>query len=100
MNWRGLEALGKCNWTSKNQDRRLEAETCIWNYIAVFSPPRYFTVGEQPPDVFRSGTASNRLFRAFVKELVSRYQNETTILMWEIGNELNLLVEPRTTYIA
>jgi len=69
--------------------------TLLWN-------PEQFSsiVGEQPPDVFHSGKASNQLFRAFVKELVSRYQNETTILMWEIGNELNLLVEPRTTYYS
>jgi hypothetical protein len=67
--------------------------TLLWN-------PEQFSavVGEQPPMVFQKGKASNSLFITFTEELVSRYRNETTILMWEVGNELNLLVEPRTTY--
>jgi hypothetical protein len=69
--------------------------TLLWN-PAQFSA----VVGEQPSDVFQNGKASNSLFRSFVKELVSRYRNETIILMWEVGNELNLFVKPRTSYYS
>jgi hypothetical protein len=69
--------------------------TLLWN-PAQFSA----VVGEQPSDVFRNGKASNSLFRSFVKELVSRYRTEAIILMWEVGNELNLFVKPRTSYYS
>ncbi|MBD3192694.1 MAG: cellulase family glycosylhydrolase [Candidatus Heimdallarchaeota archaeon] len=69
--------------------------TILWN-------PEQFgnKVGEEPWDVVFTGTTANNLFRNFVNELVLRYRNESCILMWEIGNELNLLVEPRTNYYS
>jgi len=65
----------------------------LWN-------PKQFSdvVGENPSDVFFNGTKSNLLFRKYVTDIVSRYKDETTILMWELGNEWNLFVEPRTSY--
>ena len=69
--------------------------TLLWN-------PGQFSdvVGEAMKDVFEIGTDSNLLFKSFVTDLVTRYKNENCILYWEIANEPNLFVEPRTDYFT
>jgi hypothetical protein len=40
--------------------------------------------------LFNTGSDVNQQFKNFTSDLIKHYGNNTTILMWEIGNELNL----------
>jgi hypothetical protein len=43
--------------------------------------------------LFRPGSASRNLAERYVSAVVKRYSNESAILFWELGNELNLLAD-------
>ncbi|HJW98324.1 MAG TPA: hypothetical protein VJ529_04270, partial [Candidatus Bathyarchaeia archaeon] len=65
-------------------------------------PPWQFSnvTGEHPSQTFVPNSTTNLLFKEFVNEIVIRYRNSTTILMWEIGNELNLWCERGPNYYS
>lgn len=49
--------------------------------------------GEPAGALFTPGTRTRQLAEQYISELVARYRDSDTILMWEIGNELNLFAD-------
>jgi hypothetical protein len=49
--------------------------------------------GEAVGELFTPGSKSRLLAEKYITELVTRYRDDDTILLWEIGNEMNLLAD-------
>ncbi len=75
-------------WTTWNED------------LGMFEPFHNFSrkIGilksaeiDNKSQVFVPNSTANQMFKNFTRELITRYKDNPTILMWEIGNELNLV---------
>jgi hypothetical protein len=59
-------------------------------YIAHFNGTDYNQTLEEIQELFDIDSNTSKLFRDFTAQFVEHYKDNSTILMWEVGNELDL----------
>jgi hypothetical protein len=61
-----------------------------FSYITHFNGTDYNQTVEEIRELFDTSSYANELFRNFTTQFIEHYKDNYTILMWEVGNELDL----------
>ena len=81
--WRGHDAL----MAAAGRYGVYLVPSLVWHAM-----PFAVATGESNAAVFTPGTQAHALMLRYVREYVGRYRSHPNVLMWELGNEWNLMV--------